>query len=561
MLSSWCRALRSRLQPLSRRPAAARPRRTVPPRLEALEDRLTPSLSTVYNTTAFPFRAVVDLQVTFPDHQQFHGSGALIDRFHVLTAGHMLYSYQDGGLASSVVVTPARSGNYAPYGTATMVWERVYSRWEQASRDHPGTSEPGDYDIGLITLNKAIGDLTGWFGMYYQTTNDPGQLGNLYSGLSLNTAGYPGSNLEPARLLNGTTAYGTTMYHDFGRVSGVNDHPWYDFWSDRSSDGLLLEYSQSTIETHPGQSGSPVWYYDGQSLNSIGIDGVDVAGDGSTGYATRITQQMYNDFHGAMNYDAAYRPPQPAYAASGTPPAGNYVNAQYRVALNSNWGHTINSAPTLITQTPPPPVGSAPPPAPTPTPPPTQVVTPPLPSRQTVGVFDPATATWYLRGSNTAGAPDAGRFTYGAPGWVSVVGDWSGSGHAGIGVFDPATATWYLRNEASAGAPDAGRFAFGAPGWIPVVGDWTASRRTGVGVFNPAGAAFYLRNESSAGAPDAGQFAFGAPGWIPLTGDFKPPASGIAEAARAASPAADALPPDDLLARDAAFGSVFDSGL
>ncbi len=140
--------------------------------------------------------------------------------------------------------------------------------------------------------------------------------------------------------------------------------------------------------------------------------------------------------------------------------------------------------------------------------------------KETIGVFDGTTATWYLRGSNSAGAPNAGQFRYGAARWVAVVGNWTGGGQTGIGVYDPSTATWYLRNEASAGAPDAGQFRFGAPGWIPLVGDWTGSGHTGIGVFDPATATFYLRNEASAGAPDAGRFAYGMSGWLPLVGDW-----------------------------------------
>ena len=71
-----------------------------------------------------------------------------------------------------------------------------------------------------------------------------------------------------------------------------------------------------------------------------------------------------------------------------------------------------------------------------------------------------------------AGEPDIGTFQYGAPGWIPVIGDWTGSGHTGIGVVDPATMTWYLRNEDSPGPPDAGVFQFGAPGGIPVAGTW-----------------------------------------------------------------------------------------
>src|SRR5262249_11509755 len=43
---------------------------------------------------------------------------------------------------------------------------------------------------------------------------------------------------------------------------------------------------------------------------------------------------------------------------------------------------------------------------------------------------------------------------------------------ASIGTFDPATATFYLRNATNAGAPDAGVIPFGLPNWKPVAGNW-----------------------------------------------------------------------------------------
>src|SRR5262249_45465620 len=79
----------------------------------------------------------------------------------------------------------------------------------------------------------------------------------------------------------------------------------------------------------------------------------------------------------------------------------------------------------------------------------------------------------------------------------------------------PPTAPWSLRNSASAGAPDAGQFAFGGPGWIPLVGDWNGDGTTTVGVFDPATATFYLKNTNQAGAPDY-QFTYGGRGWIPV---------------------------------------------
>jgi hypothetical protein len=139
----------------------------------------------------------------------------------------------------------------------------------------------------------------------------------------------------------------------------------------------------------------------------------------------------------------------------------------------------------------------------------------------TPGVFDPTTATWYLRNSNTAGAPDIGPFTYGAPGWTPVVGDWNGDGTVTVGVVDPKTMTWYLRNENSSGVPDvAAPFQFGLPGWIPVAGDWDGTGSWGIGAFDPSTGTWFLRNEAGPGGPDAGTFVYGAPGWTPVVGDW-----------------------------------------
>jgi parallel beta-helix repeat protein len=145
---------------------------------------------------------------------------------------------------------------------------------------------------------------------------------------------------------------------------------------------------------------------------------------------------------------------------------------------------------------------------------------PPPPPTATVGVFDPATQTWYLRGSNSAGPPAAGLFRFGTATSLPVSGDWTGTSADTIGVFDQNTFTWFLRNEDSAGPPDAGQFQYGAPGWLPVTGDWNNSGHTGIGAFDPATQTWYLRNEPNAGAPDAGQFRYGVAGGLPAAGDW-----------------------------------------
>jgi uncharacterized delta-60 repeat protein len=138
----------------------------------------------------------------------------------------------------------------------------------------------------------------------------------------------------------------------------------------------------------------------------------------------------------------------------------------------------------------------------------------------TIGVFDPTTATWYLRDVTTQGAPSLHPFAYGGAGWIPVVGDWDGDGEESIGVFDPRTATWYLKNSNRPGAPDYTPFQFGAPGNIPVVGDWDGNGTTTVGVFDPTTGAWYLRNSNSAGPADVTPFIYGGKNWTPVVGDW-----------------------------------------
>jgi hypothetical protein len=151
------------------------------------------------------------------------------------------------------------------------------------------------------------------------------------------------------------------------------------------------------------------------------------------------------------------------------------------------------------------------------------------PPRDTIGVFDPTTGTWYLRNEANAGPPDAGQFQYGGVGWIPVVGDWNGHGAMTVGVVDPSTMTWYLRNSNSAGPPDFAHFSFGGIGWKPVVGDWDGNGTTTVGVIDPAGqfgqtpATWYLRNSNSAGAPDIAPFSYGGIGWVPVAGIWTDP--------------------------------------
>ncbi len=51
----------------------------------------------IHDTTMYPFSAVCKIFARFPNGKIVKGSGAMIDGFHVLTAGHCLYISDFGG--------------------------------------------------------------------------------------------------------------------------------------------------------------------------------------------------------------------------------------------------------------------------------------------------------------------------------------------------------------------------------------------------------------------------------------------------------------------------------
>lgn len=143
--------------------------------------------------------------------------------------------------------------------------------------------------------------------------------------------------------------------------------------------------------------------------------------------------------------------------------------------------------------------------------------------QMTVGLYNPATSGFFLRNSNSGGAADVS-FGFGpaAAGWRPLTGDWNGNGQTTVGLFNPATSTFYLRNSNSGGTANV-VFGFGpsAAGWVPLTGDWNGDGATTIGLYNPATSTFYLRNTNSGGAANVA-FGFGpaGAGWLPLTGDW-----------------------------------------
>jgi V8-like Glu-specific endopeptidase len=171
-------------------------------------------------TNSYPWSAIVKLYMTWGS-DVYIGSGVMIDKNHVLTAGHCVYSHSRGGWADSVKIVPGADNGFEPFGHAWAINMRSYSSWI--------TNAEQEHDFAVITLDRDIGLQTGWMELY---TTLPSS--STYTGV-LNTAGYP-VDLD----------YGENMYwaSDNGDLANEYIH-WY------------------FLDIEGGQSGSPVWIYDG----------------------------------------------------------------------------------------------------------------------------------------------------------------------------------------------------------------------------------------------------------------------------------------------------------
>jgi len=145
--------------------------------------------------------------------------------------------------------------------------------------------------------------------------------------------------------------------------------------------------------------------------------------------------------------------------------------------------------------------------------------TTPIPHKpDTIGIFRPSTATFYLRGSNTQGFADL-TVQYGNSNSYPVVGNWTGSGVSTIGVFDPSNGQFQLRNSNTPGPADE-TFVLGIAGDQPFAGRWQAGAADdGVGVFRPSNGLIYLKNELGSGFADF-TMVLGIPGDVGVAGDW-----------------------------------------
>jgi V8-like Glu-specific endopeptidase len=216
-------------------PSRPEPRRrhAFAPRVEGAEARLL--LSTVHidnrvpvaDTTVYPYNAIVQITVLFPNGDIATGSGAMIDATHVLTAAHVIYSGEDGGWPTAIVVTPGQAGVQRPFDSYAAASETIYTDYAlHETRNNRDFS----HDVGMITLATPVVPGVGALGQVIRPTA-------FFRGATLTTSGYPGDRPAPNSPLRGTVMVTAT-----GRSTRADSH--------------LIAY---TIPTSGGQSGSPLY--------------------------------------------------------------------------------------------------------------------------------------------------------------------------------------------------------------------------------------------------------------------------------------------------------------
>jgi Ca2+-binding RTX toxin-like protein len=220
--------------------------------------------SEVNNLTA-PWNLVCYIEARFADGATFSGSGVLVGANDVLTAAHLVYDNARGA-AVQITVIPGydASPSETPYGVLTA------GKWDYFSNFDPngdgllftGNGGPGlvdsELDIAVIGLNTAIGDTLGWMAL------DP----NFASG-TVNLSGY-------------------SSFH--GR-NPMNDSAAASLYAGDSS------YNIQALESHPGNSGGPIWYASGGANYVVGVvsTGLAAAGVGGT-YATLLDWLTGNNY-------------------------------------------------------------------------------------------------------------------------------------------------------------------------------------------------------------------------------------------------------------------------
>jgi V8-like Glu-specific endopeptidase len=204
----------------------------------------------------WPYRSHGHLIMKY-DYGTHTGSGVLVGPHHVLTAAHNLYDH-NRGWAQEVLFAPARYEGKYPYGECKGCILLVPQKWSAKSKERES------YDFGIVILDSAIGQFTGWIGLLSLPDN-------LMRESLVTITGYP---IEKGI----GNYYSTQMWEMRGCIKAISDHQlFYD------------------IDTSEGQSGGSIWgkwpEFEGYYTAGVHVCSEIEPGEGNRGI--RLTEDKF----------------------------------------------------------------------------------------------------------------------------------------------------------------------------------------------------------------------------------------------------------------------------
>lgn len=240
--------------------------------------------SALPNSLVYPYATVYKLLIRFASggtNYYYVCSASSLGSFHLLSAGHCIYNhdanndgnFNDPAFAAEVWAWAAQTDQVNPigdpdhpFGEAKATRLRTYVGWT-ASADL-------NHDMAIITLDRRVGDRTGWMGREANV-----------AATSLNFSGYPG---ETPYVPSGTHF----QYPGLGT-------------------GNVLSYTINRINLsayiYGGHSGGPAWRFDGTSRWVQGVNSTSNRAGFAT--ATRLTSEKLTNITDNLATDETALPP------------------------------------------------------------------------------------------------------------------------------------------------------------------------------------------------------------------------------------------------------------
>ncbi len=198
------------------------------------------------------------------------GSGTLIGRRHVLTAGHVIYDHARGGFMNNMTVVPCQYTDstgaiIGPWGTFPVRTFITRTEWTGDKNN--------DYDIGMVVTDADSrgnypGDYAGW--MAYGVRDLNNKTGHQSS--------YPGDRNN-----------GDRQFYSYGLLrTGIFDL-WKGQFNYPSNKRVVYDF-----DTSGGSSGAGLWLREGSKRVVVAVH---QGGDPSYSYwntATTITQEIFD---------------------------------------------------------------------------------------------------------------------------------------------------------------------------------------------------------------------------------------------------------------------------